>query len=255
MNPKPNLSKLKRCDQIWDSMQSCDSGRLCAQCNQVIFDFRGKTEWEIALKHAQSETKVCGIYDKKAFVKKEPLGSKMVSGKRIVVAGTVGLLATSFPAFSQNDTELVKTELAIEGNSSKPNDQNPNHQNSDSNPKDRSYVLTGTLTDISENPLEGATIWIQGTEKGVFTDGEGKFGIDISRELARLDSITIVASYIGYGREEITITKSSFRKHKQQLNIEIRMGERREIIAFTVRRPPFHKRVWYGFKNIFRKKG
>jgi len=56
-----NLSKIKDCGQIWDNMPNCTGGKFCLKCNETIHDFRGMTDWEIAIKHSESDKKVCGI--------------------------------------------------------------------------------------------------------------------------------------------------------------------------------------------------
>ncbi len=254
MNSKINFSKIKGCNQIWDSMPECEKGRICGQCDNVIFDFRGKTEWEIALKHAQSETKVCGIYDEKMLAKNKDSGFLQTKKKGLLVAGTLGLLATNSPAFSQNDGGQFQTEFVAEDNKVKISDesdlQNRESQNSNSSQIDSTLEVTGRLVDEHGEPLIGATILIKGTEKGTITGIDGEFFVDLTEELTESDTITIVASYIGYGREEKTIFRSDFIE-KNKLEIKLKMNEQAHLISFTVRRPPLHKRIWNKLKSIF----
>ena len=36
MENKYNLSYLKSCDQVWEDMPTCEGGRFCAACKNVI---------------------------------------------------------------------------------------------------------------------------------------------------------------------------------------------------------------------------
>lgn len=156
MNSKINLSKIKQCNQIWDSMQLCEKDRLCNKCNNIIIDFRGKTEREIALKHAQSEKKVCGLYDKKVFTKHENLCKQSINGN-IILAGTLGLLTTNSPVFSQNEKEQFKTQITLDvdkGNYSYKSNTENNELNKDSCINQINYSVTGVLTEKLGEPLK-----------------------------------------------------------------------------------------------------
>jgi len=64
--------------------------------------------------------------------------------------------------------------------------------------------ITGTITDIYEEPLIGATILVSGTSLGTVTDYEGNFSLDLP------DGVTeIRASYTGYQEMTITLTAES----------------------------------------------
>lgn len=72
-------------------------------------------------------------------------------------------------------------------------------------------VVTGAVTDAKTgDPLPGVAIAIENSTKGVLTDAEGKFKIDIPNENA-----VLVISYVGYGRERITV------KNQKDLNIKL----------------------------------
>lgn len=56
-----NLSNIKKCEQIWDDMKVVDGGRLCQKCQNVLIDFRGMNDDEIAFHHIKSDKPVCGL--------------------------------------------------------------------------------------------------------------------------------------------------------------------------------------------------
>lgn len=59
---KINLSKLTKCDQVWEEMEETGCGRLCQQCSKTITDFRNLSNEEVARIHMFSTTPVCGVY-------------------------------------------------------------------------------------------------------------------------------------------------------------------------------------------------
>ena len=63
--------------------------------------------------------------------------------------------------------------------------------------------VSGTVTDASGKALVGVTIKIKGTNKGVLSDLNGHFTIDIR------PGTTLVASYVGYGDKEITYNQAA----------------------------------------------
>ena len=60
-------------------------------------------------------------------------------------------------------------------------------------------TITGTITDETGLPLPGAKVIIENTTRGVSTDFDGNFSIDVA-----LNEILII-SYVGYGDQRITI--------------------------------------------------
>ena len=55
-------------------------------------------------------------------------------------------------------------------------------------------AVVGVVTDVNSNPLVGANVVVEGTEKGGVTDVNGKFTIDLGKE----GNYAVTASFIGY---------------------------------------------------------
>ncbi|MFB9056880.1 SusC/RagA family TonB-linked outer membrane protein [Mariniflexile ostreae] len=64
-------------------------------------------------------------------------------------------------------------------------------------------TVTGTVTDEENMPLPGATVLIQGTNKGTTTDFDGKYTLNFGGKK------TLVISYLGYATKEIKIGDKS----------------------------------------------
>jgi Ca-activated chloride channel family protein len=65
-------------------------------------------------------------------------------------------------------------------------------------------VITGTVTNESNNSLPGVTVLLKGTQTGTVTDINGAFSITVPESGA-----TLVFSYIGYKTQEVKITSSN----------------------------------------------
>jgi len=63
--------------------------------------------------------------------------------------------------------------------------------------------VTGTVTADDNNPLPGVSIIVKGTNRGVNTNGDGKFQISVSPENV------LVFSFVGYTAQEITVGNRS----------------------------------------------
>ncbi len=61
-------------------------------------------------------------------------------------------------------------------------------------------TVTGTVNDLENIPLPGATVLEKGTSKGVTTDFDGNFSIDLANGQAVLE-----VSYLGYSPKEVSV--------------------------------------------------
>lgn len=71
-------------------------------------------------------------------------------------------------------------------------------------PKQVQRILTGTVLDDAGVPLLGATVQIKGTNKGVTTDFDGHFQINLTE-----NATTIIISYLGFITQEVPIEGGS----------------------------------------------
>jgi iron complex outermembrane receptor protein len=66
-------------------------------------------------------------------------------------------------------------------------------------------VVTGTITDSQQNPLEGANIVIKGTKYNATSNSSGKFSIETQEKLP----FSLLIQYVGYTTKEIKINQIS----------------------------------------------
>lgn len=75
------------------------------------------------------------------------------------------------------------------------------------------YRITGTVEDITGHPLPGATVVVKNTTKGVITNLDGQYTIDVAA-----DQNTLVFSFLGMRSREYTINSD------QVLNVTLEEG-------------------------------
>jgi len=63
------------------------------------------------------------------------------------------------------------------------------------------FTVTGTVTDVSDQPLIGVSIVVKGTSRGTVTDFDGKFRLEIPS-----NEETLMFSYTGFKTEEVVVT-------------------------------------------------
>jgi len=86
-------------------------------------------------------------------------------------------------------------------------------------------VLKGKVTDENGNPLEGASVALKGSGKGVFADANGDFTITVSES----SSMVLVVSFIGMENKEVNVkglssVKISLQKQESQTQEVVVVG-------------------------------
>lgn len=84
-------------------------------------------------------------------------------------------------------------------------------------------VVSGTVTDASDNPIAGVNILIKGKLTGTVTDAGGAFELNTSQE----PPFTIIVSMIGFQRQELEIAAASS-------NLVLRLSESNVVIDEVV---------------------
>ncbi len=95
-------------------------------------------------------------------------------------------------------------------------------------------TIAGKVTDINNQPVVGATISVKGTSRGVVTDGEGNFSIEVekgevlqisyvgftSQEIVaeKTTTLSLILSPTGKAMEEVVVTALGIRKEKNKIS-------------------------------------
>jgi ssDNA-binding Zn-finger/Zn-ribbon topoisomerase 1 len=169
---KYNLTKLKKCNQIWDEMNPIEGGRLCSQCDKKIVDFSNMAFTDIAFFMAESKYPVCGYY-----LPQQIQEIKKTKSKFPIAIGLTTILSTSTIA------QYEKNNIKIEQNDISSKSVNPVDGeiiSLKSNNKIDSIYLIGTIQSFDSTrkmnvPISHAAVIVKGTKNGVLTMDNGDF--------------------------------------------------------------------------------
>lgn len=246
-----NLRNLRKCNQVWEEMIPNEKGRLCAQCENTIIDFRDLSQKEIAETHVFTEGKVCGLYREKQL--KIEQANKRTSRLKPIYLTLVGMLSTT-NLFGQEQMGqvAVKTEqLAVDNVNRKETSEHQNLQQSNSVKQD-SVTVSGTVTDENGEQLIGVNVFIKGTSIGTTTDFNGFYFLNVTKQLEKNALSSLVFSYIGYETQEIVLNRAQIGEEKQ-ITLDVSFEDSLEVTAFyVVEKLPLHKRIWRKMKRIFK---
>lgn len=78
--------------------------------------------------------------------------------------------------------------------------------------QNQSRTVTGKVTDANNQPLQGASVQIKGTNRGTVTNASGDFSIGVP------DNAVLVISFTGYDTQEIPVGSES------TINVSMRIG-------------------------------
>ncbi len=244
---KVNLTNLKKCSQVWEEMTPNDKGRICGKCKNTIIDFRNLTDKEVAEIHVFTEGRVCGVYNKEQFELKLPKRKR--NRLKSIYIGLIGMLFSPSLIGQENGNPVKTEQTEIDYDKVK---QEARAVSKSQEIKKDSIVISGRLTDEAGEKLIYANVHIKGTRIGTTSDSNGFYHLNITEQIDSVDQIALVFSYTGYTTEERIIEKG---KIKEQRELNVTFLYEAQLINFgVVTRRPFHKRVWYGIKNIFRRK-
>ena len=86
-------------------------------------------------------------------------------------------------------------------------------------PQSRAVSVSGRVTDVSGQPIVGASVIVRGTTVGVSTDTEGRFALEVPSPVA---SQTLEVSYLGYETAAVPVgSRTSFEVTLQESSSEI----------------------------------
>ncbi len=89
----------------------------------------------------------------------------------------------------------------------------------------KTITVNGRVLDENDNPLPGATIIIKGDTKGVTTDINGNFTLDV------VTGTTLEVEYLGYQKESVVVTDAQFKNIK--LKTSASALEEVTVVAFA----------------------
>jgi CarboxypepD_reg-like domain len=108
--------------------------------------------------------------------------------------------------------------------------------------------LRGIVIDEHNEVLIGAAVVVKGTTIGAMTDLDGRFELNFPSKEVNKKSFEIVASFVGYGSDEVQIVPSMNNE-----NLVIRLSEGRALGGVVVVHYNFFQRTKFKIRNFFRR--
>jgi len=191
------------CGENWDEMTTVQQGRYCQSCSKTVVDFSAMSDQQVFTYFSKAPAHVCGRFsggqlNRDLFppVEKRPgwlrhllyllfpalLLSKGSSAQKIRVAPDSIHLAPPILPVQPLVGHLGGVSFGVKI-------------------RERSVAVSGRVVDEKGMALPGAAVMIKGSHKGTVTDEKGAFTL----QCTGVDETTLVASYIGYERQEITL--------------------------------------------------
>ena len=232
------------CQEDWTGMELNDEGRFCKHCAKSVIDFTGFTDQQL---HNYFEThrnsSICGrIPVSKLNTRFEiPKPKKSFSGWWLLPAlAGISLptsAQTSQQSLEQTDPKLIDSTISIE--------------NSDTN-----FIrLKGIVTDANTaESLPFAAVQLLPLKVAAHTNFDGEFELIIPDSMNRQTSYELVITYVGFETlrkqfsfEELIAISSS------PLKLELKLAQAIFVGMVIYERPPWHKRLKYRIKRMFKR--
>jgi hypothetical protein len=248
------------CDQKLSDLSPTSCGRFCHSCQKELFDFRQMSNDEILAIHQSTRGKVCGMYKEEQVEVVKTISPKGLSmqGWKAWYLGFLGILfAETADAQEVSDsTKIEQMETSKEG--IQMGDKIYSYRGGVIRTLDQSVlpdtlVVSGIVKDRFGEPMIGTSILLADFSKGIASDQDGKFFIQIESNLIIDDSLRLVFSYVGFYDEKISIPISEFLDTgKKEIFVQLDECNLEEIVFIGTYAIPWRKRVWYGIKRFFR---
>jgi hypothetical protein len=241
------------CQENWAEMQANDLGKFCFSCQKTVIDFTGKSEREIAEILLGSKGKICGRFREsqlKTIELPEPTLSKNHFKTYFFALSNV-ILASLFVPMQQ-----AKAQVKVETVTKKETKEFLEEKIIQNKSIEKLVVMGAVKDKKTKENLAGITIYIKGTNKGVVSDAEGNFQIEIDNKAKEQ---ILVFSFVGFKTQEVKITKTADNHYKTNivlLNVdleedEIVLGDIC-VVVYDYDKEPLYKIAYRKLRNLLR---
>lgn len=176
-----SLPKPQPCGQNWLAMSPTEKGRICGQCEKIIYDFSRSSWAEIAQQQQTHGNSLCGMYSDAQL---QHWGQQPSTGACAKLAAATTLALSLSAAFAPAQTPVKNAAAKL--------------------------VLRGSVFDCSPSagqptPIPGVTVLLRGTQVGISTDTHGQYELSIPDSVDTKTHSIVVFSSIGYVSNEFAL--------------------------------------------------
>jgi hypothetical protein len=244
-HPLAQITIPNPCREDWTGMELTESGRFCGKCEKSVMDFSLFSDEQLLNYLEQHRhSPICGripISKLNKSLEYFPVKQRYSGWWLLSVLAGSGVTLNA-------QVEPEKVQLA---------DQNTDIELSDSVICDTSFIhVRGFLEDhLTFERLPFAIIEAYGKRVKTFTDVNGEFELKIPANLKQYENFDLTISYVGYQTKRFDYTYAQLNAMQgSALQLQLDLAENTIIGEVICIRAPWHKRVWYKVKRIFKHK-
>ena len=170
-----------KCSESWDKMTNSDKGKFCDKCTKNVFDLTDKSDTEIKQLYTENNGKMCGR------IKQSQIGLPFMSAQKRMLAKFCMALYLVFGGFLFN--------YSVNAQNLAPNSLNKTED------VENIYILKGKVIDsetLEQLPFASVSIFQDSVVKGVLTDLNGDFVIELSKEELKGTKFSLRVTYVGF---------------------------------------------------------
>lgn len=157
-------------------MNDAGQGRFCNSCRKVVVDFTGMSDAQlVAFFKKPSTGSICGRFDNDQLERDLSIPGKRMPWLKYVLQLLVPTFLFACKAKSQGEPKLNGDTIFVESKKS--------FKDRDGNLREQRISLRkikGKVTDENGIGIPGASVVIKGHYRGVLTDGQGDYEIDLT---------------------------------------------------------------------------
>jgi len=213
MKRKTYVTIPQSCHESWDAMTPQDKGRFCASCAKTVVDFSQMSDTQVLNYLSQAKGRLCGRFAQEQL--ERPLVSVKAEKKKIWWMAALMPLTLLFTKANAQKTD--KGTINIEYNKCERSMglvAVGTHKAVDTLESPINKIITGTIVDDNNIPIQGASVILRGTSIGTATNSTGNFHLSFP---ANSSSIKITISAIGFLEKEVSYTAND----TNEVNINI----------------------------------
>lgn len=238
------LSIEKPCQENFEEFTPTQAGGFCQSCQKEVVDFTCMTDAQVLHYFSKNQHKSCGRFSQSQLktYPEIPIPKRKWNAKWMGASLLSLSLFTILPySKSQAQLEKVQTRFYLSQGES----QQDEGKDID---KKEGIVVEGIVKSEENFPVEGVAVLVKNTERGVFTNEEGKFRFD-----NLIPGDELIFSYVGYKIENYLVPEKTPQNltinldFKLELDICIVTGEVAVDKAYSSKRS-----FWQRVKGVFR---
>ena len=198
MSNKFQIQLPKPCHENWDNMSPVEQGRFCNSCQKAVVDFTVMSDAQlVAFFKKPSTGSVCGRFDNDQVGRDLSIPGKRMPWLKYFLNLLIPAFLLSNKARSQGEPRIIGDTVYVEKKKAV-KDENGNIKEEKNDIK----KIKGKVTDENGMPIYQASVVIKGNGKGVITDINGNYEIDVSG----YDTKQVLSfSYVGFEAVEKSI--------------------------------------------------